>query len=154
MHLRFVRLFVSALLIATLAVAQGDAGDALRELGNRWAELYNAGDFQGVADLYTEDAIVINFDGRADVGRQAIYEGLTEPLPEPMDQGTIVVLTDEVEVFGDMAYGLGRYVHSGPDGTVFIQGSFMTIDKLVDGEWKMHRHLINMLMPEPETDAP
>lgn len=70
-----------------------------------------------------------------------------------MDQGTIVVNTDEVEIFGDMAYGMGTYVHSAPDGSVMIQGSFMTIDKLVDGEWKMHRHLINMLMPEPEAAA-
>jgi len=136
------------------ALAQGDAGDAPRGLGNRWAESYNAGDFQGVADRYTEDAIVVNFDGVADVGREAIYAGIAEPLPEPMGQDTIVVNTEEVEIFGDMAYGMATYVHSAPDGTVMIQGSFMTIDKLVDGEWKMHRHPINMLMPEPEAHAP
>lgn len=153
MHLRFVRLLVSALFVATIVLAEGHNGDALRELGNRWAELYNAGDFQAVADLYTEDAIVVNFDGRYDVGRQAIYEGLAEPLPEPMDQGTIVVTTEEVEIFGDTAYGMGTYVLSAPDGTTMMQGSFVTIDKLVDGEWKMHRHVINMLMPEPEEAA-
>lgn len=150
MHLRFVRLFVSALLVATLALAQGDAGDALRQLTDRWAELYNAGDFQGVADLYTEDAIVVNFDGRTNVGRQAIYEGLAAPLPEPMDQGTIAITTEELKVFGEMAYGMGTYVHAAADGSVMIQGSWMTIDKLVDGEWMMHRHIVNMLMPEPE----
>ena len=154
MHLRFVRLLVSALFVATIVLAQGDAGDALRDLGNRWAELYNAEDFQGVADLYTEDAILVNFTGATNVGRAAIFESFTQPVPPPMDQTTVVVMTDEIEVFGDTAYGMGTYAHSLPDGSVVLQGSYIVIGKLVDGQWKMHRHLVNMLMPEPAADAP
>jgi uncharacterized protein (TIGR02246 family) len=133
---------------------EADASQALGDLGHRWAELFNEGDFQGVADLYTEDAIVVNFDGRADEGREAIHEGLAQPLPEPLDQGTIAVTTEEAEVFGDTAYGMGEYVLSAPDGSVMMQGTYVAISKLVDGEWKMHRHVVNMLMPEPEADAP
>ncbi len=134
--------------------AEADASQALRDLGHRWAELYNEGDFQGVADLYTEDAIVVNFDGRADEGRQAIYEGLAQPLPEPLDEGSIDVRTEEAEIVGDTGYGMGTYVLTAPDGSIMMQGTFVTIDKLVDGEWKMHRHVTNMLMPEPEAEAP
>lgn len=131
-----------------------DVEEAVYALSTRWAELYNQDDFQGVAELYTEDAIVVNFNGRADEGREAIHEGIAQPMPEPLDQGTIAVTTEEAEVFGDTAYGMGEYVLSAPDGSIMMQGTFMAISKLVDGEWKMHRHIVNLLMPEPEADAP
>jgi uncharacterized protein (TIGR02246 family) len=153
MHTHFVRLAVSLLFAATFAFAQGDAAEAVRDLGNRWAELFNAGDMQGVANLYTEDAIVVNIDGHRDVGREAIYVGLATPLPEPLDQGTIEVITEEIEILGDTAYGMGMFVLSASDGSVMMQGTFIAIDKLVDGAWMLHRHVINMLLPEPEEDA-
>ena len=123
-------------------------------LSSRWAELYNQGDFQGVADLCTEDGIVFNVNGRADVGRQAIYDSIALALREPMDQVTIEVTTEEAEVFGDKAYGMGSYVFSAPDGSIRMQGTYMAISKLIDGEWKLHRHIVNRLLPKPEADAP
>jgi uncharacterized protein (TIGR02246 family) len=129
--------------------------EAVHDLGNRWAELYNADDMVGVANLYTEDAIVVNMDGRRDIGREAIHVGLATPMPEPLDQGIIEVITEEAEVLGDTANGLGTFVLWAPDGaTVMMQGTYVAISKLVDGEWLMHRHVVNLLMPEPEEAAP
>lgn len=123
---------------------------AVYALSSRWAELYNQGDFQGVADLYTEDGIFANALGRFE-GREAIREHFAGP--KQVEGATINPATDEVEIFGDTAYGMGTYVHSAPDGSTIMQGAWLGISKLVDGEWKMHRHIVNMLMPEPKADA-
>ena len=132
-----------------------DVQEAVYDLASRWAELYNADDLVGVANLYTEDAIVVNMNGRRDIGREAIYAGLATPMPEPLDQGIIEVITEEAEVLGDTANGMGTFIFWAPDGTtVFMQGTYVAISKLVDGEWKMHRHVVNLLMPEPEAEAP
>jgi uncharacterized protein (TIGR02246 family) len=122
-------------------------------LVDRWAELFNAHDFRGVANLYTEDAIVVNFDGRAAEGRDAIYASLAE-LPAQVGEGTIAITADEVEIFGDTAYAMGTYTLSAPDGSIMMQGTYTALDRLVDGDWQMHRHVVNMLMPEPEASAP
>jgi hypothetical protein len=88
-------------------------------------------------------------------GREAIHVGLATPMPEPLDQGIIEVITEEAEVLGDTANGLGTFVLWAPDGaTVMMQGTYVAISKLVDGEWLMHRHVVNLLMPEPEEAAP
>ncbi len=134
---------------------EADVQEAVHDLASRWAELYNADDLVGVANLYTEDAIVVNMNGRRDIGREAIYVGLATPMPEPLDQGIIEVITEEAEVLGDTANGLGTFIFWAPDGaTVMMQGTYVAVSKLVDGEWKMHRHVVNLLMPEPEVEAP
>lgn len=122
-------------------------------LADRWVELFNAHDFRGVADLYTEDAIVVNFDGRPAEGREAIYESLAV-LPAQLGEGTIAITADEVEIFGDTAYAMGTYELSAPDGSALLQGTYTALDRLVDGDWQMHRHVVNMRLPEPETSAP
>jgi uncharacterized protein (TIGR02246 family) len=119
----------------------------VHDLVDRWAEHFNAHDFRGVADLYTEDAIVVNFDGRPAEGREAIYASLAE-LPAQLGEGTIAITADEVEIFGDTAYAMGTYALSAPDGSIMMQGTYTALDRLVDGSWQMHRHVVNMLMPE------
>lgn len=120
---------------------------SVHDLVDRWAQLFNAQDFRGVADLYTEDAIVVNFDGRPAEGREAIYESLAV-LPAQLGDGTIAITADEVEIFGDTAYAMGTYTLSAPDGSIMMQGTYTALDRLVDGDWQMHRHVVNMLMPE------
>ena len=120
-------------------------------LNSRWAELFNQGDYQAVVDLYTEDGIFANPLG-VFAGREAIREHFAGPAQ--VQGSTIQPATDEVEVFGDTAYGMGTYVHSAPDGSTIMQGAWLAISKCVDGEWKMHRHVVNMRLPGPEAAAP
>jgi uncharacterized protein (TIGR02246 family) len=146
MRIPFVQLFVSALLVISVALAQGEAGRVIRDLADGWQELHNQRDFAGVADLYTEDAIFYGIDGSVEEGRDAIRASL--PLPLPPGEGDIEVTTDEAEVFGDWGYGTGSNVFTAPDGSTMLQGHFVTINRL-DGEWKVHRQIASMLLPEP-----
>src|SRR4051794_29936867 len=47
---------------------------AVREAGAAFVRAYNAGDARSIAGLFTEDAEVIDEDGRAAQGRDAIAE--------------------------------------------------------------------------------
>jgi uncharacterized protein (TIGR02246 family) len=154
MHIRFVRLFVLVLVFASIALAQGDADGAIRDLVNRWQELYNQRDYQAVADLYVEDALFFGIDGGVHEGRDAIRDALAVPLPMPPGEGTMEITADEVEVIGDTAYVVGQFVVSAPDGSTMVEGHYIAIDKLVDGTWMLHRHISNLAMPDPETAAP
>jgi uncharacterized protein (TIGR02246 family) len=152
MRFRFIRLFVSALFVATVVLAQGDAERAIGDLNDRWMELFNEGDYGSIVNLYTEDALFANPAGLHE-GHEAIlqhFEG-----PATVEGSTIQVETDEVEIFDDTAYAMGTYVVTAPDGSAtLMQGAWMTIYEVVDGEWKLHRHHVHLMMPQPEADAP
>jgi steroid delta-isomerase-like uncharacterized protein len=64
-----------------------------RELYERYIELYNAGDLEGVMDLYAEDAVQLMPDGMFE-GRTAIKDRLAR----------------ELDAFGDIAYRYISYV--------------------------------------------
>lgn len=137
---------ILALTLVALAHAQGD-GQALRDLATRWQELYNAGDHGGVANLYTEDAVFLGSDGQVYEGRNAILGYLEAPLPVPPGEGTVEVDTNEVELFGDVGFATGTYAFTAEDGTEMMRGSWMTLDRLVDGEWRIYRHASNFVPP-------
>ena len=51
-----------------------------RNAYERWVQLYNAGDLEGLANSFTEDAILVTPDGTAQ-GRAAILEIMTVAKP-------------------------------------------------------------------------
>ena len=63
---------------------------------DRYVELYNAGDLDGVMDLYAEDAVQLMPDGKFE-GRGAIRDRLTR----------------ELAAFADLEWGLVSYVEQG-----------------------------------------
>ena len=144
------RMAVAALAVAfmTFAHAQGDE-QALRDLATQWQELYNAGDDQGVADLYTDDAVFLGNDGQVYEGHDAIISYLEAPLPMPPGEGTIQVDATEVQSFGDVGHGMGTYAFTAEDGTEMMRGNWMTLSRLVDGEWRIYRHASNFVPPAP-----
>ena len=58
----------------------------------------------------------------------------------------------EVEVGNDMAYQTHFVAVTDVDGNLLTQGYGLVILKRVDGEWRGHRHLQNVILPEPEDD--
>ena len=92
---------------------------SIRDLAGQRAQLYNAGDVEGLANLYTEDATLVTPDGTFE-GRAAIHEAMGRDkaaFPDhTLTRGVIVeqgdTLADEWTVVG---------THTGPlvmpDGT-------------------------------------
>jgi ketosteroid isomerase-like protein len=70
--------------------------DKHRPLLDRYVERYNAGDLDGVTDLYADDAVQIMPDGTFK-GRRAIHDRLAK----------------ELEAFSDLAHRVVSYVEQG-----------------------------------------
>jgi steroid delta-isomerase-like uncharacterized protein len=74
---------------------------ANEELLERYVELYNAGDLDGVMDLYAEDAIQIMPEGRFE-GRSAIRERLARDLVACPDiEWTVLSFIEKGDAFAD-----------------------------------------------------
>ena len=93
---------------------------ANRKLLDRYVELYNEGDLDGVMDLYAEDAVQEMPDGTFE-GRSAIHERLARELEAIPDvTHTVVSFVEEGYAFADEWTFVGT--HTGPlrlaNGTV------------------------------------
>jgi steroid delta-isomerase-like uncharacterized protein len=126
---------------------EGDwAMSSNRKAYERWVQLYNAGDLEGLADSFTEDAILVTPDGTAQ-GRAAILEVLSrDKAAFPERHVTIDVIVEQ----GDTIAGEWTWVgtHTGPlvmpDGTevpptgkpVELKG--MELAQMRDGKIAVH----------------
>jgi uncharacterized protein (TIGR02246 family) len=64
----------------TRAQRTASAASAIRRMGDEWARHWNAGDLDGVAGVYAEDAVYLPPHHEAVHGREAIREYLKAPL--------------------------------------------------------------------------
>jgi steroid delta-isomerase-like uncharacterized protein len=93
--------------------------DRFRSLLERYVELYNAGDLDGVMDLYAHDAVQIMPDGTFE-GRDVIGERLAKELTAFPDlHHRVISFVEQDDAFADEWVFVGT--HNGPlllpDGT-------------------------------------
>jgi steroid delta-isomerase-like uncharacterized protein len=93
--------------------------DRYRSLLDRYVELYNAGDLDGVIELYADDAVQIMPDGTFE-GRNAIGERLAKELTAFPDlHHRVISFVEQDDAFADEWVFVGT--HTGalllPDGT-------------------------------------
>jgi ketosteroid isomerase-like protein len=116
----------------------------LREiLEERWVARFSAGDFAGLADLYTPGSWLMppnapRFEGRAAVA--AYWAALADAFPP----GTVPVLrVVEVEHLGHTAIAIATWEARAPDGTLLDGGHILKVFKRERGEWLIHRSIFN-----------
>lgn len=118
-----------------------------------YAEAFNAGDADGVAALYTEDAVLMPSTGSPVTGRDAIRDLMAEnlaqePTLEIMPANTTVMSSDWV-----VEYGTTRTTVEGAeeeDPVTQSQGYLVVLKRTADG-WKLLRAANTLLdMPSAE----
>src|SRR6202022_3899191 len=94
-------------------------------------------DSDGIAALYTADAIVMPPDGPFVKGRENIKQ-LWASAIQQMGVKEVRLNTLDLEVAGDTAYEAGEAVLTLQSGAVTVKnvGGW----KKVDGQWGLHRH--------------
>ncbi|MFW5760522.1 MAG: YybH family protein [Cyclobacteriaceae bacterium] len=79
--------------------------EAIKAVSNARAEAFNQGNAAGIAEYFTEDAILMPPNQPSMVGRDAVadyYQSIFDEFHTELESGY-----KEVEVSGDMAYGRG-----------------------------------------------
>ncbi len=117
-----------------------------------WFTKYNAGDADGVAGLYAEDAVVLA-PGTAAVAGRAAIRGLIASDIAKTTAGGFTLTGDEVTdagVSGDMAWATGTFSVTDSSGATVDRGKYVTIYRRAEGKWPIIRDIWNSDMaPAP-----
>jgi ketosteroid isomerase-like protein len=121
--------------------------EANRALSLHFAQLAVAKDFDGVAKLYTDSALMLPPNTPVLKGRTAI-KGFMAAFP-PLSELTITI--DTLVGTGDRAYASGRYhLTLAIQGSPVDSGKFLDIrEKQGDGSWLYVADMFNSNIPEP-----
>jgi len=134
-----------ALTIALLAVLIAPAAAQKAEIeavNAKWMELFNKGDFDGVAALYTEDATAFPPGSAMVKGRAAIaalWKGMAEQVGDPK------VTTLDVKPLGAAAareIGTFSLKTKGPNPQE-VTGKYVVVWEKVGGDWKLAADIWN-----------
>ena len=132
---------VIALLTALVAPAAAQKAQ-IEAVNAKWMELFNKGDFEGIAQLYTADAIAFPpgsamVRGKAAIG--AMWKGMAEQAGNPK------VTTLEVKRLGPAAAretGTFSLTTKGPSPKE-ISGKYLVVWERVRGQWKLAADIWN-----------
>ncbi len=121
------------------------AKDGIAKTNGNFVAAYNAGDAAGVAACYTEDGCFMIPGVPTVRGREALaaaFDGL-------MGSGVnrVELTTAELLELGDTAIEVGEYKLFAGDNLA-DHGRFMVAWRQVDGNWYLHRDIINTLQAQ------
>ena len=124
-----------------MATVSIDIRDDIRKANDKAERAFEQGDAAVLADLYTEDGMILPTGSDFIKGKQAIASFWQAG----MDMGLkwTKLETVEVESHDDTAIEMGTYTLGGEEGLVMDQGKYIVIWKYEDEQWKLHRGIFN-----------
>ena len=114
------------------------AASAIRLMGDEWARHWNAGDLDGVAAVYAEDAVYLPPHHEAVHGREAIREYLKAPLSHGVTDLAFDVTY--IKQQGPIAWDVGTYRMTIPqnEGTKREDhGKYLTVWRRIGERWSI-----------------
>ena len=72
-----------------------------------YLEFYNSGNYEGVASLHTEDAVVMPPNVPARIGKDQIMSAIKEEVD--MGFTDLKFIENDIKIFGNLAYNEGSY---------------------------------------------
>jgi len=108
-----------------------------------WMEAFNAGDAVTIAGLSSENGALLPPNGRAIIGRDAIYSYWKDLLAD--SDTTVELVNIETVVEGDLGYKAGRFeLLDAGTGAAIDKGKYIQIWKRSpQGYWELHRDMWN-----------
>lgn len=128
----------------TNPAAQSGAG--LVEAGERWRELYEAGEWEELRSLYTDDAVLMTQGQPKLEGADAILTFL-QRLSQMGAEVEFRFQPEEALVENGLGFVTAKYrmdiAFPGRDPTIVV-GRSLLVYKWIDGEWKLWRDMDNL----------
>ena len=112
------------------------AASAIRRMGDEWARHWNAGDLDGVAAVYAEDAVYLPPHHEAVHGREAIREYLKPPLGHGVTDLAFDVTY--IKPQGPIAWDVGTYRMTIPQNEGSKRqdhGKYLTVWRRIGERW-------------------
>ena len=118
-----------------------DIYNGIRNEDDAFEQQFSQGNAAGIAELYTEDGMLLPAGSEFIQGKEAIrgfWQGA-------INMGIKEVKLDivEVELQGDAAIERGLYQLKGAGGEVMDHGKYIVIWKQEHGQWKLYRDIWN-----------
>jgi len=108
-----------------------------------WMEAFNSGDAVIIAGLSSENGALLPPNGRAIIGREAIYSYWKDLLDN--SKTTVELVNVETVVEGDLGYKAGRFeLLNAVTGSPVDHGKYIQIwQRSPQGYWELHRDMWN-----------
>jgi uncharacterized protein (TIGR02246 family) len=117
----------------------------IRKADDAFEQTFWRGDSAGMAELYTEDGMLLPTGRDFIKGKKAIREFWQGAMDMGVKEAKLDIV--EVEGQGDAVIEVGRYRLSGAGGEMMDQGKYIVIWKQDEGRWKLHRDIWNSSEP-------
>ena len=121
-----------------------------------WMEAYNAGDADGVANLYAEDAVLMPPGVPAITGRAAIKDFIASDSAAVKAAGLSFKIAEPtgVGISGDLGWASGTYAVADASGATVESGKYLAVHRRSNGSWKLIRDTWNSDAPPAAAAAP
>jgi ketosteroid isomerase-like protein len=143
---------------ASSAADSTSAVAALHAVDQKWVKAYNAGDVDGVANLYDENAMLMPPGSPGAKGRAAIRAFFAKDIPASQKDGIVFSLDPKPDggVSGNMGWVSGKYVVKDKSGKVVDAGKYLSVSQKKGGKWLYIRDTWNSDGPQApaESSAP
>jgi uncharacterized protein (TIGR02246 family) len=138
------------IVLSTMVHGADDAKFTVAKLNEAWLSAYKAADFDVLAALYADDAVVMPSGREPLQGRKAIRNFFAEDF-KYVPEHTMTSKSLRVEASGTLLVDSGEYRYDGinTEGKpVHITGNYTTVFKKTDGNWYTAIEIWNVRTPE------
>jgi uncharacterized protein (TIGR02246 family) len=120
--------------------------EAITAAIEKFMAAYNQGDAAGLAALYTEKGQLLPTNSDFITGRPAIKKFWQARMNPGVN--SVKLESVEIEVHEETAIVVGVYSVQGQENQVLDRGKYIAILKLENGQWKLHRDMMNSSLPQ------
>ena len=124
-----------------MAIQTTDISNDIRTADDAFEKHFNQGDAAGIAELYTNDGMLLPAGSDFVQGKEAIRDFWQGAMNMGIKEAKLDIL--EVDLQGNWAIERGRYQLKGAGGEVMDQGKYIVIWKQEQDQWKLHRDIWN-----------
>ena len=122
----------------------------IKKVNQKYLEFYNSGNYEGVASLHTEDAVVMPPNVLSRIGKDQIISAIKEEID--MGFTDLKFVENDIKIFGTLAYDEGSYsLNIKSDIGEIIGNDFgkylVVWEKQNDGRWLMKKDIWNSNLP-------
>jgi uncharacterized protein (TIGR02246 family) len=138
------------IVLSTMVHGADDAKSTVAKMNEAWLAAHKAADFDRLAALYTEDAVLMPAGREPVQGREAIRNFFAEDF-KYVPKRSITLKSLRLEASGSVLVDSGEYRYDGIDTEgkpLHITGNYNTVMKKTNGKWHTAIDIWNLRTPE------